>query len=305
MSTDTKHKDQLSQLSKNAQLGDDQFASWARRAATEPDQVYAEILQQLGNVAELEPWSAFAKIYHEDTPEHIFTEQVAFATKIFDGYGVRKDDLVLDVACGTGAVARLLNGLGYSHLIAFDRSAEMLNEARQLSTAEKITFLQSDIANLELVYPAKAMVWYDFSSSFAMTGEVLGQWLNRLLANLEIGGILIFDVRVNEGWQIDFFKQKVTAYETENFQRLWVNLPNFASKQIRFDIYLRTKLAGGGWGEWQREQMLERMWTTSEVEQVISKLKVDLLGTYGDDFKPLPAGATVNLVKFVLRKTAL
>lgn len=286
---DLKHSAKLSKLRYKALQGQSYFADWARRASSEADKVYEEILDKLGNLKVQKPWDAFAKIYNEDTPDSVFYGAIKFVDKILKQNGVGRTDLVVDAACGTGAVSRILTSFGYKQITAFDRSRAMLSEAFRLcSHMPSIKIMEAEIEEVSLESAPKAMVWIDFSSNFALSKDELIKWLNNLLANLTGGGVLLFDVRTRTGWEVDFFKQKVTAYETENFQRLWINLPDYEKGLITFDIFIRVKDRGGEWLPWEREQMTERMWGLSEVKEIVQKLTgVSLVGIYGDDFVQL------------------
>lgn len=205
---------------------------------------------------------------------------------------IGRSDQLVDVACGTGAISRISTSFGYKNVLAFDKSRAMLAEAYRLcSHLPSIKILESEIAKLKLATPAKGMVWIDFSSNFALEESELKQWLSNLIGNLATGGVLVFDVRTKTGWNIDFFKQKVTAYETENFQRLWINIPDYEKQQITFDIFIRIKDKNGEWLPLEREQMMERMWSLKEVRSIVEQLdNIESLGIYKDDFAVLKEG---------------
>lgn len=302
---DLQHSASLSKLRFKALQGKTYFSDWARRAVIEPDKVYKEIIEKLGDLPIQQPWDVFAKIYNEDTPDSVFIGAAKFADKVLRTNRIGRSDQLLDVACGSGAVSRILTSFGYRNVIAFDKSRAMLAEAYRLcSHMTSIKILESEIAKIKLTSQVKGMVWFDFSSNFALEETELQRWLLNLIGNLAQGGVLIFDVRTKAGWNIDFFKQKVTAYETDNFQRLWINIPDYEKQQITFDIFIRTKDRNGEWLPWEREQMTERMWSLNEVRDIVKKLdSVESQGIYKDDFALLKEGeAEPGLAYFVLKK---
>lgn len=301
---DLQHSSTLSRLRYRASQGTTYFADWARRSAKEPDGVYREIIRKLGDLPVQQPWDVFAKVYNEDTPDNIFYGAVTFADQVFRGRHIYKSDHVIDVACGTAAVSRILTSFGYRHVIAFDKSRAMLAEAYRLCThLPSIKIVESDIVHVKLDQQVKGMVWYDFSSNFALDNEELTRWLSNLLTNLASGGTLIFNVRTKTGWNIDFFKQKVTLYETDHFQRIWINLPDLKKDLITFDIFIRIKDKDGIWLPWEREQMTERMWRLSEVKRIVSRVEnacVDEI--LGDDYTPVKGTREPGLTYFILTK---
>lgn len=270
---DIQHTVNLSQLRMNAQLGKDYVADWARRLTDESETVYEEINKKLGYLKVHEPWSIFAKIYDQDTPDFLLKGPSLFVNKIFSKIGIKKDNLIVDVACGTGSMSRLLTGLRYSNILAFDRSRPMLSEAYKFCAyLPSIKIIESDINNLKLTDKAKAMVWVGYSTNYAMNTDRLASQLTTLLDNIEKNGCVIFDIRTLKGWQVNYYQQKVTIYETDSFQRIWINLQDSQSETIKFDIFIRLKDKFGNWLEWEREQMEEKMWRLQDVYDLVCKL---------------------------------
>lgn len=297
---DLTHSSDLALLRLRAQQGSDYVADWARRAENEPEVVYKEIEKRLGGLPVHEPWEVFAEIYDEDTPDYLNEGTIRFADKVFRSLDVRKSELIVDVASGTGAFARLLTNLRYSNIVAFDISRPMLGEAYRLCThMPNVKIVESSVEELKLYIPAKGMIWAGYSSNYFMTNEALKKALQSLINNLQKNGCLIFDIRTVTGWGIDFYNQKVTVYETDRFQRLWLNIPNYETKQIKFDIFIRVKDKSGNWKEWKREQMVEKMWDLSSVKNVVNSLKgVKLEGIYGDGFNKLSESSAEPLLAY-------
>lgn len=291
--------------SRHQSLRDDsEFGIWARLAEKNPEQAYAEIQKALGNLPIHKPWSVFAPIYNEDTPDYIFSGVARFIRAIFTKYDIRADDPVADAATGTGALARNLTNLGYRNIIAFDTSREMLAEAFRLCAHIKtIKLLEADLATAKLPTPVKGAAWIDYSSNFALTPSTLRLWLQNLLDNISPGGCLIFDIRTVTGWRVNFFHQKVTTFGTNTFQRIWINKPDYDQKIIMFDLFIRVKQPDGTWGEWRREQMKERMWSLDEVHDIVATLQGgELDAIYGDTFSKLKEGEEPGLAYVVIKK---
>ncbi len=280
-----------------------EFGNWARLAEEDSEKAYEEIQKTLGQLPIGDAWSVFAPIYNEDTPDYIFTGVANFVHNTLKKYAVTLTDPIADVAAGTAALARNLVGLGHRDIVAFDQSREMLAEAFRLcSHLPSIKIIEARVQDVRLVPPLKAMAWVDFSSNYAMTAGALQDWLTNLLRNILSGGLLIFDVRTVTGWQVNFFHQKVTTFATANFQRIWINLPDYKNQTITFDIFVRTRQGGGSWGEWRREQMTERMWPIEDVRAIVAKLSgCTLEGVFDDNFSPVTKEEP-GLAYFVLRK---
>lgn len=304
-SADSLHSRALASLRRLAKQEPGQFGEWSRQAERDPQAVAEDIGKALGGLEQQPAWSVFAPVYNEDSPDYIQSGVATFIDSVLTRYGIAKDAPIVEAACGTGALARLLAARGYADIAAFDNSRAMLAEAFRLcADLPAIRPFEADICSLRLQSPAKAIVWTDYSSNFALDDRQLADMLRNLLGNLADDGLLIFDVRTFNGWQIDFYSQPVTAFATERFQRLWLNHQDHDSKLISFDVFIRTRDLDGGWAAWRRESMRERMWRLHEVREIVSDLpEAHLEAVYGDDFRRLRDEAEEpNLAYLVIRK---
>jgi SAM-dependent methyltransferase len=301
---DKAHATALQKLSDNALADEGEIGEWARIAKQDPDRAYEIVLAKLGHLPVNEPWSVFASIYNEDTPDSVFYSVAEFTRRIFNSNEIKKSDPIVDVACGTGALSRNLAKIGYGNIYAFDVSQSMLEEADRLNShLPQIHTFKSSIDDVHLPITTKGMIWCDFSSNFALTENTLKSWLQHLINNLAPDGVLVFDVRTTTGWDVDFFKQKVTTFSTDAFQRIWINLPDYKNKMIVFDIFIRIREPNGQWGEWQREQMQERMWSLLEVIRLVKELhNTRLTDVYDDQFELTRDDVEPGLAYLVLQK---
>lgn len=305
LAADNLHSVALATLRRLAKQEPGQFGEWSRAAEQHPQKVAKEIQTVLGKLKQQPAWSVFAPVYNEDSPDSIQSGVASFVNDILRRNNIRKDDLVVEAACGTAALSRQLAQHGYSRIMAFDNSRPMLAEAFRLSaTLPGIRPFEADIHSLGLRESANAIVWTDYSSNFALDQAQLAKMLAQLLQNLAVGGLLIFDVRTYSGWQVDFYSQPITTFATERFQRIWLNHQDKKHKLIDFDVFIRVRDADGAWAAWQRESMRERMWLLREVADVIKDLpNAKLKAIYGDDFRELgDTNEEPGLAYFVLER---
>lgn len=119
---------------------------------------------------------------------------------------------ILDLACGTGTVSRLLAERGYA-LTGVDLSAGMLEAARR-RTAEahlSIPFIQQDAADLDLGNARfdAAICFFD-SLNYILEPERLQSALARVCAHLSPGGSFLFDVNTEYALAEGMFNQSCT-----------------------------------------------------------------------------------------------
>ncbi|MDP2671477.1 MAG: class I SAM-dependent methyltransferase [bacterium] len=304
-SADSLHSIALARLRQLAKQEPGQFGEWAREADTNPEKVAAEIEKKLGSLKKQPAWAVFAPVYNEDSPDYIQSGVARFAKEILESYKIPKDALVVEAACGTAALARQLVSQGFSKIKAFDNSRPMLSEAFRLSAGyPNIELFEADIRTVSIDKPAAAVVWTDYSSNFALNPIQLEEMVSRLVNILDKDGILVFDIRTFQGWQIDFYSQPITIFATERFHRIWLNHQDTKKNFINFDVFIRTRDPDGAWSDWKRESMTEKMWYLREVLFVVEKIKgVSLEGVYRDDFRKIDTlTEEPNLAYFVIKK---
>ncbi len=121
----------------------------------------------------------------------------------------RRPNKVLDLACGTGTVSRLLVPRGYA-LTGVDLSAGMLDVARR-RTAQSgllIVFHQQDAAELDLgAARFDAVICLFDSLNYILEPERLQSAFARICAHLRPGGTFIFDVNTEYALAEGMFNQ--------------------------------------------------------------------------------------------------
>jgi len=119
---------------------------------------------------------------------------------------------VLDLACGTGTVSRLLAARGYMPT-GVDLSAGMLEVARFEAAASELSipFVQQDAADLDLGDARfDAAVCFFDSLNYILEPERLRSAFARVQAHLQPGGSFFFDVNTEYALAEGMFNQSCT-----------------------------------------------------------------------------------------------
>ncbi len=119
---------------------------------------------------------------------------------------------ILDLACGTGTVARLLAQRGYE-LTGVDLSEGMLEVARRKAEEERlpIAFHAQDAAELDLgTQRFDSVVCLFDSLNYLLEPPRLQAALERICAHLNPGGTFIFDVNTEYALAQGMFNQSCT-----------------------------------------------------------------------------------------------
>ncbi len=121
----------------------------------------------------------------------------------------RRPHSILDLACGTGTVSRLLAPRGYS-MTGVDLSAGMLDVARRRAEEAglPIVFHRQDAAELDLgAARFDAVVCLFDSLNYILEPERLRSAFARVFAHLRPGGTFIFDVNTEYALAEGMFNQ--------------------------------------------------------------------------------------------------
>ena len=92
------------------------------------------------------------------TYDRVSTPQQEWARPVVARLGLRGDETVLDAGCGSGRVTEvLLDALPRGEVIAVDGSAAMVAEARAQLGEERVSYIHSDLLDLDLDEAADAV----------------------------------------------------------------------------------------------------------------------------------------------------
>jgi SAM-dependent methyltransferase len=141
------------------------------------------------------PYDRFAWFYDRYWGEHSLAFLPALGELILDG--LEQGSSVLDVACGTGRLAREMHERGFQ-VTGVDASGEMLALAR--GNAPGCRFLQADVRSLGLAAAFRAAVCVYDSLNHLGSLEELGRAFRGIGAALLSGGAFAFDLNMDEGF---------------------------------------------------------------------------------------------------------
>jgi ubiquinone/menaquinone biosynthesis C-methylase UbiE len=104
------------------------------------------VSQQASRQADGKEWNA--TVYHRVARPHL-----TWGASVIDRVPVRGPETVLDAGCGTGRLtAELLEKLPEARVIAFDRSLNMLDQARAFlepTYGDRVSYRQGDLQNID------------------------------------------------------------------------------------------------------------------------------------------------------------
>ena len=170
----------------------------------------------------MEAYTDFALVYDilmDNTPYEVWCERVVSILK----ESRIKNDIVLDLGCGTGTLTELLAKKGYD-MIGVDLSYEML--ARAMEKREQsglpILYLQQDMREFELYGTVKAVVSVCDSLNYLLEDEDVIETFKLVNNYLDPEGLFIFDFNTVHKYR-DVIGDTTIAENREDCSFIWEN----------------------------------------------------------------------------------
>ncbi len=151
---------------------------------------------------------------------------------------------VLDLGCGTGAIAAILADKGYD-MVALDISPEMLNFARERNFGKNTLLLCQDMCDFEL-YGTVQAVYSSFDCLNYIETRDLKQVFRLVRNYLEKGGIFAFDVNTEHRY-LNIFDGKSYVYEVDADMAVWRSAYSKDDASCVFDIDLFSENDDGSY----------------------------------------------------------
>lgn len=231
-----------------------------------------------------------------------FTEDVGYAgwadffERVFAREGVQPR-LILDLACGTGSLTRLLADRGYE-MIGADASPDMLMQAMQntMDCDPRPLFLNQRMEDLDLYGTVDVCLCCLDSINYVTDPDTLQKAFERVHLFLEPQtGLFVFDVNTPE----KFARIDGNAYvrEDEDVFCVWQAAVEDGLCAYQFDIFERD---GEAWTRAQ-ETHEERVYPLEQLAAMLARAGFSEIKTYGDQsFSPVRGGE--DRVYFTARK---
>ncbi len=209
----------------------------------------------------MDSYQALAKYYDAFTDDVPYEAWLQFFEKIFYKEGLQPKT-VLDLACGTGSMLRVLDQKGYD-TIGVDGSVEMLMMAREKTYRTMPLFLHQTMENLDLFGTVDACLCCLDSVNYITSYETLKRVFRKVELFLEPGGIFIFDV--NTEGKFRRIDGECYVRETEEVFCVWQTELQDRLCFYDFDLFIKEEK------HWRRqcETHRERMYSIEELNKAL------------------------------------
>jgi ubiquinone/menaquinone biosynthesis C-methylase UbiE len=243
-------------------------------------------------------YTAVAALYDRLNGPEIYGRFAARICRLLRQKGI-EDGLVLELACGTGTLARALSLEGYE-MICCDSSVEMLSVAREKCQDLPVppVFICQDMRELDLYGTVRAAVCCLDSLNYLTDLDSLRDAIAGVSLFLEPGGIFVFDVKSKA-----MFRQmagQCSVYEDDDCYCAWQYGYDGRSglAEHLVDLFLRQE--DGSYLR-RQEAHYQRAYSRAQIERVLEECDLALEGVY-QDLTPRRAAEEQGRLLFVARK---
>ncbi len=233
-------------------------------------------------------YSAFARYYDQLTANIDYKKRGEYFHSIIQKFKTTKENILLDLACGTGSISEVMAGLGYD-VIGVDNSDEMLGMAieKKFDSGLNIQYLCQDMRKLDMFGTIDITICaLDSINHLASLNDVRKVFENVAFFS-ELGGLFIFDVNTL------YKHRKVLAdntftYETDDVYCVWENTLNRETDEVKMNLEFFEREENGLWSR-SSDSFSEKAYSENDIEELLSQCGFELLGKYGDDTFDSPA----------------
>lgn len=224
-------------------------------------------------------YNAFANVYDKLTDNIEYEKRADYISALFERYGVKGKEPVLDLACGTGSLTVELAKRGYD-MIGTDSAYAMLSQAQNKKYAENVDalFLCQEMTELDLYGTISGAVCMLDSLNHLESAEDVKKTIEKVGLFMEHGGIFIFDVNTIYKHR-KILADNTFVYDCDDVYCVWQNsLNEDDSVDISLDIF---EYADGAYYR-SAEEFTERAYSLEDYKKWLADAEFEVLHIYDE-----------------------
>ena len=223
----------------------------------------------------MDAYTSFASVYDLFMDNVPYEEWGKYLVSLFKEYGI-EDGLLLDLGCGTGKLARIMQKSGYD-MIGLDNSYEMLDIAKEKSD-ESILYLMQDMREFELYGTVRGIYSACDSLNYILEEEDLKEVFALANNYLDPGGIFVFDINTPYKYY-ELLAENTFAENREEGSFIWENYFDEEDEINEYDLTLYIK---DGENHFQRFQEVhyQKCYDLPTIKQLLEEAGLEFVAAY-------------------------
>lgn len=224
-------------------------------------------------------YNAFANVYDKLTDNIEYEKRADYISTLFERYGVKGKEPVLDLACGTGSLTIELAKRGYD-MIGIDSAYAMLSQAQNKKYTENadVLFLCQDMTELDLYGTISGAVCMLDSLNHLESADDVRRTIEKVGLFMEHDGIFIFDVNTIYKHR-EILANNTFVYDCDDVYCVWQNsLNDDDSVDISLDIF---ELEDDAYYR-SSEEFIERAYPIADFKKWLGDASFEVLNIYDE-----------------------
>jgi len=233
----------------------------------------------------MKPYEKLAKLYKKDWG----TDSGKYAilvSNVINNYNL-KIKSVLDVACGTGILARELMNMGFQ-VSGIDISEDMINIAKE--NTKDNSFIVADMKDFKLNKKFDIITCAFDSINYITNNKDMEKTISNIFNHLENNGFFIFDINTPYLYEDKHFGIIERTFDDKNFKQI-----------LEYDTVSRLGKTIFDFGNNELETHIQKAYTVEEMDEILLNSGFEIMGRY-KNFKLSPMEDRTYKVFYVVKK---
>ena len=228
-----------------------------------------------------------AKLYDTPLRDRFSRQCFKLCHQVLKGRSISPPAALLDLGCGTGLLAQLLQDRGFA-VTGVDLSEEMLRLARARSLGQTPEYLVGDIRTFQRDGAFRAAFCFGDVLNHLLEESDLESLFASVFASLSDGGVFIADTTTLRAYQSELWDSEALEDERDGLR---VSLQSSFDQETRLG-WIRVTAEGES-GK-VTERMNQRYHPEPQVEALLKEAGFETV--IRQDFQPLPSLAHVGVI---------
>ncbi|MDE6093057.1 MAG: class I SAM-dependent methyltransferase [Ruminococcus sp.] len=240
-------------------------------------------------------YSVFARYYDELTANIDYKKRAEYFHKIIGKFKSTDNNILLDLACGTGSISEKMAKLGYD-VIGVDNSQEMLGIAldKKFDSGLNIQYLCQDMRNIDMFGTIGITICALDSINHLPCIDDVRKVFERVSLFSEYNGLFIFDVNTLYKHR-KILADNTFTYETDNVYCIWENSLNKDTDEVRMNLEF-FELEENGLYSRSADSFSEKAYSEETIEKLLAETNFEIIGKYGDDTFESPSETSQRII---------
>lgn len=240
-------------------------------------------------------YSVFARYYDELTANIDYKKRAEYFHKIIGKFKATDNNILLDLACGTGSISEKMAKLGYD-VIGVDNSQEMLGIAldKKFDSGLDIQYLCQDMRNIDMFGTIGITICALDSINHLSCIDDVRKVFERVSLFSEYNGLFIFDVNTLYKHR-KILADNTFTYETDNVYCIWENSLNKDTDEVRMNLEF-FELEENGLYSRSADSFSEKAYSEEVIEKLLAETNFEIIGKYGDDTFESPSETSQRII---------